>query len=194
MLAEVDDAWLSRRYYGGDLPEEAERLLHLAAANYADTALAERYLREASEAAPGHRAVDLGFYKFHFYKHNLAEACGYAEKMILHGLKNLNLHNRDWRSLTSEDAAFEEIEAAPRFLLFSLVARGYLALRLGDPETGTAYLGKVAELDPEDRMGARRLLVVAARGSRDDYEDEPLAVKLDTAPTDTTKKPAEASA
>jgi hypothetical protein len=46
MLAELDETWLSRRYYGGDLPAEAERCLHLAAAHFAD-------------AAPGHRLLDL---------------------------------------------------------------------------------------------------------------------------------------
>lgn len=172
MLAEVDEEWLSRRYYGGDLPAEAERLLHMAAANYADEAVAERLLVQAAEIAPNHRAVDLGFYKFYFYKHRLVAALGYAERMMMHGLKNLHLHNRDWRSLTPDDADFATIEAEPRFLLFSLVARGYLLLRLGQVEDGAAYLNKVAELDPQDRFGARRLLAVTAKRLAEEGEED----------------------
>jgi tetratricopeptide (TPR) repeat protein len=172
MLAEVDESWLSRRYYGGDLSPDAERLLHLAAANYADTHAAEGYLAQAAELAPNHRAVDLGFYKFHFYKHNLTAAMGYAERMIVHALKALHLHNRDWRTLDGDDAAFSDIEPAPRFLLFSLTARGYLLLRLGEMDAARETLNKVAELDPADRFAARRLLAVADRAERDDDDDD----------------------
>lgn len=172
MLAEVDESWLSRRYYGGDLSPDAERLLHLAAANYADDVAAEGFLAQAAELAPDHRAVDLGFYKFHFYKHNLTAALGYAERMIVHALKALHLHNRDWRTLDETDAAFAEIEPAPRFLLFSLTARGYLLLRLGEMDGAQETLGKVAELDPKDRFGARRLLAVAAKAGHDEDEDD----------------------
>lgn len=175
MLAEVDESWLSRRYYGGDLPPDAERLLHLAAANYADTIAAEGYLAQAAELAPNHRAVDLGFYKFHFYKHNLTAALGYSERMIVHALKALNLHNRNWRDLTPDEAAFDDIDPAARFLLFSLTARGYLLLRLGDMDDARATLGKVAELDAADRLGARRLLAVADRAGQDDDDDAPSA-------------------
>lgn len=159
--ADIDEQWLSRRYYGGDLSEEAERQLHLAAATYADGAAALAALERAAEIAPGHPAVDLGFYKFHFYKHRLGDALGYADKMILHGLKRLGLHNRDWRTLDPEDAEFTGLEADPRFLLFALVARGYLLLRLGRYDEGRDCLAKVAALDPDDRLGAARLIAVA---------------------------------
>lgn len=182
MLAEVDESWLSRRYYGGDLSPDAERLLHLAAANYADDVAAEGFLAQAAELAPDHRAVDLGFYKFHFYKHNLTAALGYAERMIVHALKALHLHNRDWRTLDETDAAFAEIEPAPRFLLFSLTARGYLLLRLGEMDDAQETLGKVAELDPKDRFGARRLLAVAAKAGRDEDDEEDGVVALSSQP------------
>ena len=40
MASDIEDEWLSRRYYGGDLPAEAERQLHLAGRHYCDDALA----------------------------------------------------------------------------------------------------------------------------------------------------------
>src|SRR4051812_40510330 len=65
MASDVEDAWLSGRYYGGDLPAEAERELHLAGRHYCDDAIAESHLAKAAAAAPGHRAVDLGHYKYY---------------------------------------------------------------------------------------------------------------------------------
>jgi hypothetical protein len=61
---DLDDPWLARRYYGGDLPAEAERYLHLAARHYCDDAVAEAHLAAAERIAPGHQAVDLGHYKY----------------------------------------------------------------------------------------------------------------------------------
>jgi hypothetical protein len=42
--------------------------------------------------------------------------------------------------------------------------------RLGRTEEGRAALTKVTELDPPDRMGARRLLAVIDGGGQDDDE------------------------
>ena len=36
MDSDIEDDWLSRRYYGGDLPAQAERELHLAGKHYPD--------------------------------------------------------------------------------------------------------------------------------------------------------------
>lgn len=163
MLAEVDESWLNRRYYGGDLPAEAERALHLAAASYADTATARAHLARAEVLAPGHRLVDLGHYKFFFYKHDLVQALGYGERMIAHALAGIGVNHGDWRAVTPAHAAFTGLDPAPRFFLFALTAVGYLNLRLGREEEGRSALGKVRELDPEDKFGAGRLLDVADR-------------------------------
>lgn len=163
MLAEVDERWLDRRYYGGDLPAAAERALHRAAASFADTAAAIGHLAEAAAHAPGHRLVDLGWYKFHFYKHNLSDALTYGERMVEHALLGLRLNHADWRDLTPAHADFASLDPAPRFLLFSLLAVGYLQLRLGRTEESRVALGKVRELDPKDRFGAARLLALADR-------------------------------
>src|SRR4051812_26466108 len=53
MMLDMDEAFLSRRYYGGDLPAEAERALHAAALSYADDRAAEAFLARAAALAPG---------------------------------------------------------------------------------------------------------------------------------------------
>jgi hypothetical protein len=163
MLDEVDEDWLARRYYGGDLPPEAERCLHLAAASYADSGAALAHLARAGQIAPGHRLVDLGHYKFHFYKANLEQALVYGERMIGHAMAALGVNHTDWRAVTPATADFRGLEPAPRLFLFALVAIGYLLLRTGRLNAGREALGKVCQLDPDDRFGAARLIAVANR-------------------------------
>ena len=69
-----NDAWLDRRYYGGDLPAAAERALHAVGQDWHDEAAAERHIRAALALAPDHLAVQIAAYKFFFYRHRLAEA------------------------------------------------------------------------------------------------------------------------
>lgn len=172
MLDEVDEDWLARRYYGGDLPPEAERCLHLAAASYADSEAALVHLARAAEVAPGHRLVDLGHYKFHFYKANLGPALVYGERMLGHAMAALGVNHTDWRSITPATADFRGLEPAPRLFLFALVAIGYLLLRTGRLDAGREALGKVRDLDPDDRFGAARLIAVADRREHEDELEE----------------------
>ncbi|PWC39094.1 hypothetical protein [Azospirillum sp. TSO35-2] len=174
MLDEVDEDWLARRYYGGDLPPEAERCLHLAAASYADSATALGHLARAAAAAPGHRLVDLGHYKFHFYKANLDEALVYGDRMIGHAMAALGVNHTDWRAVTPATADFGGLEPAPRLFLFALLAIGYLLLRTGRLDAGREALAKVCALDPQDRFGAARLLAVADRHERELVDEDEL--------------------
>lgn len=105
--------------------------------------------------------------KFYFYRHRLAEALPYAQACLAETQRRLNLP-ADWRDVQPADAAFDTLEPAPRMFLFALVANGYMLARLGRTDEGRAALVKVTELDPEDRMGARRLIAVIDRGVADD--------------------------
>ncbi len=67
---------------GEGLPEEAERLLHAAAASYDQDDIALNYLMEARLLAPTHPATLIGLYRFYFYKGRLAEARGVAETCL----------------------------------------------------------------------------------------------------------------
>jgi len=161
-----DDPWLDRRYYGGDLPQAAERALHAIGQDWQDEAASEGHLYEALDLAPGHIAVQIAAYKFYFYRHRLEEALPYARACLAHTLRRNNLP-ADWRAVKNEDAAFSSLDAEPRMLLFSLLAFGYVLARLGRAEEGREALAKVAELDPPDRIGARRLLAVLDGAGQD---------------------------
>jgi hypothetical protein len=164
-----DDAWLDRRYYGGDLPAAAERALHAVGLDWEDEATAEGHIYEALDLAPGHLAVQIAAYKFYFYRHRLDEALPYARACLAETLRRNQLP-ADWQDVRPDDAAFSSLEPEPRMVLFSLVAYGYVLARLGRIGEGRAALTKVTELDPLDRMGARRLLAVID-GNRPGDED-----------------------
>ena len=162
-----NDAWLDRRYYGGDLPAAAERALHAVGQDWHDEAAAERHIRAALALAPDHLAVQIAAYKFFFYRHRLAEALPYAEACLAETLRRNDLP-ADWREVRADQAAFASLEPEPRMFLFSLVAYGYVLARLGRDAEGRAALTKVAELDREDRMGARRLVAVLDGAGREE--------------------------
>jgi hypothetical protein len=165
-----DNAWLERRYYGGDLPAAAERALHAVGLAWDDEPTAEGHLYEALDLAPGHLAVQIAAYKFYFYRHRLTEALPYAQTCLAQILRRNQLP-ADWRDVRPEDAAFTSLDAEPRMVLFALVAYGYVLTRLGRVEEGRVALVKVTELDPQDHLGACRLLAVIDGGGSDE-EDE----------------------
>lgn len=172
MMADMDDSWLDRRYYGGDLPAEAERALHVAAASWHDPAGAAAALDAAAALAPGHRAVLLARYKYHFYRNEPAEAAPWALACVRDSARALNLP-ADWREVRPGQARFGELEAEPRFFLFALKAYGYVSLRSGAWAEGMAALAQVVALDTTDATATRRLLALAEAGPPDDdSEDE----------------------
>ncbi|MCK8785201.1 hypothetical protein M0638_12480 [Roseomonas sp. NAR14] len=158
-----DQSWLNRRYYGGDLPPEAERALHAAAADWAHADLAETHILRALAIAPDHLATRIGAYKFYLYRQRYTEALPHARACLAEAARR-NGFPEDWRALRHDPARFGEWEELPRLFLFSLLAVGYVQARLGLPEAARPALAKVAELDPADRLGARRLLAVLERG------------------------------
>lgn len=167
----TDDSWFDRRYYGGDLPAAAERALHVAAAAWEDPAVAQGALDEAAALAPGHRAVLLARYKYHFYRCELAAAAPYALACVRDSARALNLPE-DWRAVRPGDARFDEIESEPRFFLFALKAYGYVCVRSGALEEGRAALAQVVALDPGDATATRRLLDLVETGPDADEDDD----------------------
>lgn len=163
----LDNSWLDRRCYGGDLPAAAERAFHAAAQAWHDEASSEGHVHDAPAVAPGHLEVQIAAYKFYFYRHRLAEALPYAQACLGYTLRRNNLPG-DWHLVGADDAAFSDMDPEPRILVFSLVAYGYVLARLGRLLEGREALAKVAELDPRGRMGAQRLLAVLNRAGQPD--------------------------
>lgn len=170
-LLAADQAWLAGACLGQGLPAEAERHLRLAGLAYQQDEAAERHLRAARAAAPEHPAVQIGLYRFYFYKGRLAEALAVANRCLGETAASLNLAP-DWRAVRRQDADFGNLEAIPaRFYLFTLKACAYLQMRLGKLEESDAALKKMLELDPSDKLNATVLLQVLARHGQED-EDE----------------------
>jgi hypothetical protein len=165
-----DEDWLDRRYYGGDLPEAAERALHAAGLDWADEAAAEAHIARALAAAPDHLAVRIGAYKFFFYRHRLAEALPHAEACLAEAMRRLHLTGA-WSEVDPTAADFEDVDPDARLFLFSLLAWGYLLIRLDRTDEGGQALAKVCELDPDDRLGARALLTAFDQRRNGDEEE-----------------------
>lgn len=165
-----DEKWLERRYYGGDLPAEAERALHAVGLCWDDEIASEAHIIRALEIAPDHLAVRYGAYKFYYYRRRLDAALPHVEAWVAEAARR-NGFPSDWRLVTSEHANFTNFDGDPRLFLFALRATGWLLARLGRIEEGRAALEKVAALDPQDQMRARRLLDILDQPG-EDGEDE----------------------
>ncbi len=137
-------------------------LLAGASAARSDPAAAELAVRTALAAAPDDFSARLAAYKFYFYNHRLAEAAPHAAVLVGLVARRLNVAG-DWRAVRPGDAAFDALEEAPGLYLQALLAWGYCEARLGAREAGAEAIAKVAELDPRDRFGARRLLAVVQK-------------------------------
>ena len=154
-----DEKWLQRRYYGGDLPAEAERALHAVGLCWEDDAAAEAHIKHALALAPDHLATHYGAYKFYYYRRRLNDCLPHVEAWVKEGIKRNNLP-QDWREVRATDANFNDFDGDPRLFLFAMRALGWLLAKMRRFEDGRALLSKVAELDPRDHMGARRLIAI----------------------------------
>jgi hypothetical protein len=152
------------------LPSAAERHLELAGLAYTQDSVAESHLGEAMRIAPGHLAVQVGYYRYLFYKGRLKDALAQLDICMGNAAAQSGLP-MDWRKAQPQDAEFDSYDAVwARFYLFALKAHGYIKLRLGDIEGGRDAITKAMQLDPSDKVGAKILLEVVERQGRDDYD------------------------
>jgi hypothetical protein len=166
-----DEKWLERRYYGGDLPAEAERALHAVGLCWEDEQASEAHILKALAIAPNHLAVHYGAYKFYYYRRRLNEALPHVEAWVDGAIRRNNFPE-DWRDVTSEHADFNNFDGEPRSFLFALRALGWLKARLRRIEEGRIALTKVAELDAQDRMRARQLMAILDQGEEDEDQGQ----------------------
>lgn len=166
----ADHQWLDNACLGNGLPEYAEQQMRLAGQTYSDDRIAEAHLYAAQAAAPDHIAVQIGFYRFYFYKGRLEEARSVAERCLNWAASKLNA-GRHWRSITAQSAAFDSFDVVlPRFFLFALKGYAYLEMRLRRMEEGRCAAAQLITLDPHDRLGGKRMLLVLDRQGRDDED------------------------
>ena len=148
----------------GDATEtlDVRALLEGARQARTDPVAAERAVTSALAAAPDDFGARLGAYRFYFYNHRFGEALPHAAFLVRLVARRLNVAG-DWRDVQPGDAPFEALEEAPGLYLQALLAWGYCRARLGERAEGAEAIAKVAELNPSDRFGARRLLAVVVK-------------------------------
>nr|VFJ66749.1 MAG: hypothetical protein BECKFW1821C_GA0114237_101063 [Candidatus Kentron sp. FW] len=152
-------------YFDEKLRPETRALLDRAAKDYG-LPQAETSLLRANFLEPEHPTVLVALFRYFYYQHRFEEAFLVTERVLRVFAGRLGLPS-DWRELTETHASaihgdYETTVSLTdlRFYLLALKGAGYLKLRLGENESGIAYLKKVAEMDPKDRMGAWALLDV----------------------------------
>lgn len=160
--------WLEQRSHP-DLPPQAERALRLAGLAWHREADAEAHLERAAELAPGHLAVLVAQYRYHFYKHHYERAERFARDCLAAVATELGMP-REVEAVTSEHADFAGSDPLVRFWLFAMQAYGYVLLRLGEEARGRAALEKVAQLDTSDHTKTLTLLRVIANAGMDDLD------------------------
>ena len=148
-------------YFEEALPGHVEALLKEAAGAYGSED-AEPLLLRAWFLEPEHLTVLVALYRYYYYQHRYADALLVAERAMVIAGRRLGLRY-DWPELTlpSLGPGILRSMTLTRFYLMALKGSGYLLLRSGDIRDGLARLEKVAELDTEDRLGARALVQVA---------------------------------
>ncbi|NFV78580.1 hypothetical protein [Magnetospirillum aberrantis] len=152
-----------------DLPPAARAEMAAAVAAWDDEPTAASHVAAALTAAPDSLGVRIGAYKFYLYRHRLEQAVVQARVILAQAARRQQLPH-DWRDVAADHAAFDSLEPWPRLFLQALVALGYGLLRLGLTEEGEAALVKAAELDPADRLGAKRLLELSRREPDEDED------------------------
>jgi tetratricopeptide (TPR) repeat protein len=143
------------------VPEAVDSRLREAVKAYADADRAEALLREAHALDPHCLPVYFALYKFYFYRKRLAE----AEVAALQGIEAAARQAgfaTDWNCLGPQSAAWTDTAGPQHFYLFSLKALAFIRLRLGRPQEAAVLLDKLAELDPQDSVGAAVIRALAA--------------------------------
>lgn len=141
----------SNELFGGEVPPMVNALLEQArTADSPERALA--LLWTAQISAPQCLSLYYLLYKFYARQTNFEQAEQAALKGLAVAAQQAQLPD-DWRTATFDMADFTSPGPA-RFWLFTLKALAFIRLRQNDPESATAYLGKVKLLDPEGGTGA----------------------------------------
>lgn len=148
-------------YFDDPIAPEVTALIAGASDLYPDPE-AETLLLQAEALAPRHLEVIVALYRFYFYQNRLDDADVVADKAL--EISGSGIHYpSDWRDLEPQQvrAGLDTAATMARFWLLALKAKAVLALRREHLDDALAMLGKIAEVDEFDRLGARGLIQVA---------------------------------
>ena len=155
-LLEIGDQEL---YFDQPLPENAALLIQQAAEVYGEPE-AEQMLQAALRTQPHHPMVHVALYRYYYYQHRLGEALAVAERTLEDTGLELGYTGHWSEASLAGLGAGETNMARVRYYLLALKGAGFISLRMGKQEEGKRRLQKVAEMDSEDRLGARAILQV----------------------------------
>ena len=145
----------------------------LRAINYREKGM-ETLLLRAYLLAPEDLNVLVALYRYFYYQHRLPDALNVAHKAIAASGKRLHLPE-DWRHLTRLHLGQGVLVSMTltRFYLMAHKGAGYLEMRLGELADAVGRLQTLVDIDTNDRLGVKSLLVLAQERL---YEQQGVAV------------------
>lgn len=148
-------------YFNAPIDPELAALLEEASNLYPEAA-AETLLLRAYFIAPEDLNVLVALYRYFYYQHRLRDALTVAHKAIAVSGKRLQLP-ADWRHLTRLHLGQGVLVSMTltRFYLMAHKGAGYLEMRLGELADAVGRLQTLAEIDSNDRLGLKALLLLA---------------------------------
>lgn len=160
-------------YFNNPIDPEVAGLLDEAASLYPEPET-ETLLLRAYFLAPQDLNVLVALYRYFYYQHRLPDALIVAQKAISVSGKRLSLPE-DWRHLTRLHLGQGVLVSMTltRFYLMAHKGAGYLEMRLGELADAVGRLQTLVDIDTNDRLGVKALLVLAQEHL---YEQQGVAV------------------
>lgn len=152
---------------GEVVPLALQQLLKTSLDVLEDWNRAEKLLLDTRELLPERLEILVALYKMYAYSNRFEAALTLIDEVLARAAK-LGGFPVDWQQLEPDSASWMEAHGAVRFYLYSMKARGFVLIRLGEVEQAYAILSKLQQLDPKDQVGGSVLLDIAERLLGDD--------------------------
>jgi tetratricopeptide (TPR) repeat protein len=154
------------KYSWYDAPPEVKELLVLAADNWENTDLSEKYINEALALAGKNANVLIGAYRFFFYKSKPAIALQIAERVLDMVREDESLPD-NWDELRPILLARGQ-EPAIRLFINAYAGKGYLLAKLNRLEEAIPITSRVKEIDTQREFCATTVFEVLTAGPEED--------------------------
>ena len=161
MSAGLEPGAGNRGMPAADLPPAVNRLLQEAVDAYSHPHRAEAILWSAQAMYPQCLPVYFALYKFYFYQRRLQDA-ERAARLALRAAAWQGGFAPEWYLATPATTDWSDALGPQHFYLFSLKALAFICLRRNRRTDCMAILEKLAEIDPDDSVGASVIRDLAA--------------------------------
>ena len=142
----------------GEVPPAVNEILQEGVALYRhDRRVADIAFRRALALDPTALATWFCLYKIHTYSGDLDAALAMAEGGLAEAARQTNL-GADWTVWRAEEI---DLAGPGRFALYTLKALAFIRLRRGESAEAARVLTRLADLDPNDAVGASVVAAIA---------------------------------